>query len=182
MSSLIITINSPLAKGTLKDQVARGATLGEESITGLINHLAGVAGGVYPAAVTFGVSATDPVRASGTMTIVFATLAANDTVTVAGTTLTCVTSAPGANQFQKVTDGTVTAANLAAAINASAAINRVSATSSGAVVTVTAHQAGTVGNLIPLVSSAGGVTLSGAVLASGAGDADEAPVAYSFGR
>lgn len=182
MSSLIITINSPLAKGTLKDQVAKGATLGEESLAGLINHLSGVSAGVYPAAVTFGVSATDPVRASGTMTIVFGTLAATHTVTVAGTVLTCVTTTPAANEFQKLTDGTVTATNLAAAINASAAINRVSATSSGAVVTVTAHQAGTVGNLIPLVSSAGGVTLSGALLTTGAGDADEAPVAYSFGR
>lgn len=181
MTSLIITITTPLAKQSVKDEIARGATLGRESLNGLVNYLTGVAAGYQqPATMTFAVGESNPVRASGTMTVVFASLAANDTVAVAGTTLTCVSGTASANQFQKVTDGTVTAANLAAAINASAAINRVSATSSAAVVTVTAHASGTVGNLIALTSSGAGVTLSGANLANGAGGADETPVTYTY--
>jgi phage tail sheath gpL-like len=180
MSTLVLTIDAELTAGTLSDALGSNR---EQALAAVGRILQGVEGGAYNAAVTIGLGTSDPVRASGTMTIVYASLAANDTVAVAGQTLTCVTSAPSANQFRKETDGTVTAANLAAAINAATtSAARVSATSSGVVVTVRAHNAGTAGNLIALTSSGAGVTLSGANLASGAGGVDRAPVSYSFGK
>jgi hypothetical protein len=184
MSTIVITIDSRRTKASIKGQIPWGATLGKEFLNALSAEIAAIASGAQDAAIVAGIGASDPVRASGTLTVVYASLAAANTVTVAGTVLTCIdTGTPTSAQFKKETSGTVTAANLAAAINGNSAIAaRVSATSSGAVVTVRAHVPGTVGNLIPLVSSAGGVTVSAATLASGAGGADEAPLSFSFGK
>lgn len=184
MGTLLVSINSDLSKADLKGRAVKGATLPKESIRGLIDLLEAATAGVFPASVSIAAGVSAPVRASGTLTVVYGTLAATHTVTIAGTVLTCIDSGTATSaQFKKETDGTVTAANLAAAINGNSAINaRVSATASGAVVTVTAHAPGTTGNLIALASSAGGVTVSGANLASGAGGPDEAALSFSFGK
>lgn len=126
------------------------------------------------------------VRASGTVTLVYADLAANDTVTIAGIVLTCVTGNPASfAEFKKVTDLATTAANLAASINGLTTLNvYVSASPSGGVVTVTAHQPGTVGNAITLAknsNNANGIAVSGVRLANGAGGIAAAPVTYSRG-
>ena len=111
------------------------------------------------------------VAASGTVTA--ASAQAADTVTVAGVAFTAVSGSPTGNQFDISGSDTAAAASLASAINASATagINGVvSATSSGAVVTVTAKVPGLIGNGITLASSNGTrLATSGARLASGAG-------------
>lgn len=77
-------------------------------------------------------------------------------------------SAVSSVQYNVGTSDTLTAANLAAAINAKSTMNQVAtATSAAAVVTVSSWFPGPVGNLITLTASAGN-TASGAVLASGA--------------
>lgn len=68
------------------------------------------------------------------------------------------------------TSDTNSAALIAAAINANSTVNKFcSATSSGAVVTITAAAAGQIGERITLVASGTGVTASGANLGAGAG-------------
>ena len=122
------------------------------------------------------------VRAKSTLTLTYANITANDTVVIAGITLTAVTGTPsGYTQFKKETDATKTAANLAAAINGLTTLNiYVSATSALGVVTVTANQAGVVGNLITLVGSTG-IVAGAAALAAGTGGAVSAPKTYSRG-
>jgi len=155
----------------------------QEGLTKLSNLMAEVAGGNKAASVLVTTGSAAPVQASGTATLVYADLAANDTITIAGITLTCVTGTPTSVQFKKVTDLATTAANLAAAINALATLNiYVSATSSGGVVTITAKQAGVIGNLVTLAASVdtpGAITVSDAALAGGTGGATGASVTYN---
>jgi hypothetical protein len=104
---------------------------------------------------------TNAVQASGTVTL--SSHVATNTVTINGVVFTAVASGATGNQYNVGTD-TVTAANLAAAINASvsaAVAGLVTATSSGAVVTVTAVTPGLLGNLVTLAISANG-SVSGA--------------------
>jgi phage tail sheath gpL-like len=132
------------------------------------------------ASFTVSSSANAPVQASGTVTAVNASISANDTVTVAGTVLTAKSSGATGAQFNKGGTSTITATNLAAAINANCTV--VSASSVGAVVTVTCNTAGAVGNFVTLATSNGtGFTISAATLASGAGGAEAAAVSYSRG-
>jgi len=114
--------------------------------------------GIRPAKVILGLNA---VQASGTVTLT--SHIATNTVTINGVVFTCVASGATGNQYNVGTD-TVTAANLAAAINASvsaAIAGLVTATSSGTVVTITAVTPGLLGNLITLAISANG-SVSGA--------------------
>jgi phage tail sheath gpL-like len=107
------------------------------------------------------------VQATGTVTL--SSMVANDTVTINGTTFTCVNSGATGNQFNKGGTDTITAANLAAAINASATaqvVNNVVATSALTVVTVTCKEVGTIGNLCTLAISGDG-SVSGANLTGG---------------
>jgi hypothetical protein len=114
----------------------------------------------------------DAVRASGTITIDYSKIAADDTVVIAGTTFTCKASgANGTTQFNKVTNATATAASLVTAINANTTTSKyLSATSALGVVTVTCKQAGTIGNTLALAKTENvtdAITLSAAAMASG---------------
>ena len=107
------------------------------------------------------------VQASGTITST--AIVAADTVTINGTVFTAVASGATNNQFNIGGSQTITATNLAAAINASTTpivSNVVSASSVGPVVTVTSKEQGTVGNLGTLAISSHG-TVSGANLTGG---------------
>jgi len=181
-ASLNITVNASRAE--LNDYI-RSSTDPRGECVALETLFRRLASGTISGNVIAQKAAVAAVRASGTVTLVYSDLAANDTVTVAGITLTCVTGTPNTVQFKKVTDATVTAANLAAAINALATVNiYVSATSALGVVTVTANQSGVVGNLITLAKNAatpGGIAVSGTALAGGTGGANSAPVTYSRG-
>lgn len=109
------------------------------------------------------------VAASGTITL--ASAANNGTVVIGGVTLTGKTSGPTGNQFLVGVSDTADAAALAALINSSttAGLNgSVTATSALGVVTVTASQAGVIGNAITTTVSGSGYTAGAARLASGA--------------
>lgn len=182
MSTMIIRIKSPRSQATLNDRYRIAASRAPDAVAALSTFLHGCAGGLESAAISVTTSPNDPVLATQTMTVAFATLIAGDTVTIGGTVLTCTASAPTASQFQKVTDGIVTAANLAAAINTQATISQiVNATSSGAVVTLAANCSGIIANLVAVLSSGLGVTLGGATLVGGAGGANNASITYSRG-
>jgi phage tail sheath gpL-like len=128
-----------------------------------------IAGSAEGAEVFVSTSSSDPVAATGTLTLTYGNISASDTVVVAGTTLTATTGSPTAVQFKKETDATVTATNLKNAINAQTALAKyLVATSALGVVTITAKFKGSIGNLITIVGSTG-VVASAATLASGAG-------------
>lgn len=123
------------------------------------------------------VDADDGARAHGKFTI---TNVANllsgtpDSVAINATTFTAQASSvtPGAGTFQATTNPTVTAASLAAQINAHATINGlVKAVASGPDVLITARHGGTAGNAITLTYTNNdgniGATKSGATLADG---------------
>jgi phage tail sheath gpL-like len=114
----------------------------------------------------------DGVRASGTVTLTYSKLVADETLAIGGVTLTIKNSgANGTTQWNKTTDATVTATNLAACINANTTLSKyLVATSALGVVTITCKQAGTIGNAITLVVTAAdptGYALSAATLTSG---------------
>lgn len=151
MANVVVTINSTQDVGDLsfanwgKGRVSREVAkliegLGTGSFTGSLDVTAAA------------------VAASGTLTISGGSGAVGGTI---GGQLVTVTWA---------TSDTLSAAALAAAINANATtLQYVVATSLAGVVTITSLVPGTVGNGVTLVASGTGVSASGARLASGAG-------------
>lgn len=172
--TLVIKTNKDTADMVLSSQ----ATNNLNKVTNLLN---GLKAGALRGSVVMSANTADPVAASATATV--ASLQADDTITVGKTTLTGKASPSGENQFDSDGTNTVVAAAIAAAINAHSVAGKVAqATSSGAVVTVTATVPGLVGNQIAFASSNGtrlAVTGSG-YLASGAGGAGTA--ALTIGR
>ena len=130
----------------------------------LIDLLRGLNSGALLGKVFVQGSSADPVAATGTITQVSA-VAAN-TVTIGGVTLTA-----GTDWSVAGTDAEDAAA-LAVAINANTTLNKiVYATSASNVVTLTALQAGVIGNYISLARVGAPITVSGAALAGGTGGA-----------
>ncbi len=119
----------------------------------------------------------DEVQASGTF--ILDTVIATDAVSINGVTFTAVASSPAANQFEVGADDVETAANLAAAINASVSAlvaGYVTATSAAGltttgVVTVTSAFYGLAGNQTLIASADSTIVASGARLTGGAVDA-----------
>lgn len=106
------------------------------------------------------------VAASGTAT--FSTVVAGNTVTIGGVTFTGSDTASGAVQFLTGTTDAISAASLAAVVNANTTANEiVRASSSGAVVTFTARVPGASGNFITLAKVGAPITVSGALLTGG---------------
>ncbi len=145
------------------------------------NFLKGISSGANNAEF---VQFTDDVAlayASGTCTV--ASIQADDTITINGTTITGKASPSGESQFDSDGTDTVVAAAIAACINAhSSFAGIVTATSSAAVVTVKAALKGYMGNCITLASSNGSrLAVSAARLAGGTGSG-EAGVSYTFGK
>jgi hypothetical protein len=86
--------------------------------------------------------------------------------------VTVVSGTPTSNPIVIGATDTITAANIAAAINADPSLNQVViASSSGAVVTITSIVGGVIGNYIPLAISADG-TVTGTTLTGGSQDAE----------
>lgn len=151
-------------------------------LTNVWNLLRAITAGTRGASsVDVSVSSSDPVAASATVTC--ASVASDDTVTIAGTVLTAKGSPSGSAQWLQGVSNTADAAALAACVNAHATVSKyVTASASGAVVTLTANVKGVIGNLITLTSSSNttlAVTGSGK-LASGAGGVVGTQV--TFGR
>lgn len=145
----------------------------------MVSGATSVAAATLATATTTAVNAFAPtgiICANGASThVIFTSLLAGVTVQATiGTTATfsvsrtITGSAVTAAQYNVAATDTLTAANLAAAINANSAMNQVAtATSAAAVVTVSSWFPGPVGNYITLTATTGN-TASGAVLASGA--------------
>lgn len=113
---------------------------------------------------------TTVVQASGTITL--SSFVNNDTITINGTTMTGKDTPSGAAEFAILGTDTLTAAAAVVKINANTTLNKqVVASSSGAVITITALVPGAFGNLGTIAISAHGSVSGGGLLASGAQDA-----------
>ena len=108
---------------------------------------------------------TGGTAASGTITL--SSFVNTNTITINGLVLTGATSPSGVLQFKIGTTDTITAQNAVACINAHPSTGcDVNATSSGAVITITAVNPGIAGNLYTIAISANG-SVSGATLTGG---------------
>jgi phage tail sheath gpL-like len=150
-------------------------------INKLQNYLGSLATGVRSASVVTRVVA---VQATGTITF-SDTGAADDTVLINGVTFTAKASGATGNEWNVGASATLSAAALAAAINASATAlvnEHVTASADSGVVTITAINAGHSGNAITIaegVDSGTDMAVSGARLTGGT---DGTEKTYSFHR
>lgn len=180
-SSLVITVKSGRSQADAK-RFIKDTTDPRGECRSLQHLFERLGAGLEPGS-SFDVqtAAAAPVRATNTLTLTFASISNNDTVVVAGTTLTCVTGTPSGAQFKKLTDATTTAANLVALINSHATLKLLmKAANLAGVVTMTLHTPGAIGNQVPLVGSTG-MVVGAANFASGAGGIESAAVNYSRG-
>lgn len=182
MSSLVITVKSPETSATLLSQLVAQSANGAQECVLLGNYFSALAAGVKIASFEVNTAAASPVKASGTLTLVYASISNNDTCVIGATTLTAVTGTPAnENQFKKETDLATTVTNFLAAIAAHSVLKGiVTATAVAGVVTITCKVSGEIGNAVKLTGSTG-ITASAAYLASGAGGGTGTAVSYSRG-
>jgi phage tail sheath gpL-like len=147
----------------------------------LENFVASMKSGLTPASVIQYTDDTAAAYATGTVTV--ASIQADDTITINGTTITGKASPSGESQFDSDGTDTVVAAAIAACINANSSFTGiVTATSADAVITVSAYVPGLIGNAVTLASSNGTrLAVSAARLTSGTG-MGEAAVTYAMGK
>lgn len=122
-----------------------------------------IVSGMRPATVY---SKVNCAKASGTITL--AAFVATDVITINGVAFTCKSSgASGATEFNVGGDDTASAVSAIAAFNAHTTLDgMVIATSATSVITITALEAGELGNAVTIAISAHG-TASGARLTGG---------------
>ena len=143
----------------------------------LANYIEGGASRTYPQKLLLNLGAT---AASGTFTITSTGPANTQTCTIGGVTFTAVTSGATGNQFNISATPSLVAANIAAAVNASASLAGIlTATSTAGVVKFTASVPGVIGNFVTLsAGTLANTTASGSLLTSGA-EGDSFPIDLS---
>lgn len=141
-----IVLEDTLTAPQLVDK-ARLTPLGRPAALGLADHITSIAAGVNSGLITVQVGAT---RATATVTFTGAPTA-DETIVIGNVTLTAKASGAIANQFNIGGTPALTAAALAACINASTSLSGiVTATSAEGVVTITAVTPGKVGAALQL--------------------------------
>jgi phage tail sheath gpL-like len=175
MGTLNLTIKSSKDVSSFKQ-----ANQDQENLNRIINLISGVAIGAVQATIDVQSSSADPVAATAEIEVTYASVDANDTVTICNTVLTAKASGAAAGtEFNKQTNATVTAANLVAAINANTTLSKlVVATSAAGVVTLTARQKGVVGNGLAL-STSDGTAFGLTAFADGAGGSTDTAVSIA---
>lgn len=152
---------------TAVDPLIKVVTIAQTA-SNIQNPVTGLASAVYvPHVIKVGFGKRTQAFQIATLTAVIAT----DVLVVNGVSFTAVAGVPAADQFQVGIDDTATAANLAAAINASVSVGVagvVTATSNLHVVTIVALTAGTGGNAITLSTPDLTIVVGGATLTGGA--------------
>ena len=173
MSKSLIWIETPQTSEQILGNQSVGATDSKGFLTNLINLLESIVGGAQNAWMNV---QWVPVQATITGTFT-GSPSNNETITIAGQTITAKTSGAGANEFNIDSTPTLNAAACAAAINASAVLSVwVVASSLAGVLTVRAIQPGVVGNAITLADGFSNFTWAGSAarLAGGAVGTGEA--------
>lgn len=180
-SSVMLTIKSELTQAQAQTLLKRGSDRDKEGLRAIKNFLNAIPNQTR-AIIDVQTGSAAPVASSSTATCV--SVAADDTITIAGVTLTAKASPSGENQFSQAGSDTADAASLASKISAHSVLSTLmSATSALGVVTITLKQKGVLGNYITLTSSNGtrlAVTGSG-YFTSGTGGATDAANTYTLG-
>lgn len=176
----IIHIEHPEASAEIKQKIQSESGNRLKFINRIMLYLAALGAGARRAGIDVLAAA---VHASGTVTFSGAATA-DDTVVINGVTFTAKASGATGEQFNIGSDEEDSAANLAAAINASedaGIAGIVTASVSAGVVTVSAARPGKLGNAITVAEGvdAGSVIAVSAARLSGGSDGTEK--SYSFG-
>jgi phage tail sheath gpL-like len=148
-----------------------------QSLENIGNYYSAMGGGPYAGSV---VVTSGAVQASGTLTVSSTGPTNGETATVANVTLTAETSGadPTMGQFNISATPATVAANIALAINSTAALSGiVTATSALGVVTITAVAPGAIGNGIELDAG----TLANTVAVAFSGGVDGSVITVSNG-
>lgn len=160
MSSKVeMTLSIPVSEATFKARVRPMNSDPRRSFNGLANYMSAIAGDPYAASMRM---VTGAVQAYGLITST-AAATASDTITVANVELTAKANGavPADGEFDVSATVGTQAANIALAINSvPELVGIVTATASLGVVTVTAVNAGAMGNGLALSESADNVTVT----------------------
>lgn len=159
MGKLAIYLESTKDTTQLQSQLLLGTGRNREALIALANYLKAVASGTEPANEIMAVIGA---ASSGTLTFTGAP-SNNQTFSLGGVTFTAKTSGAGANEFNIGGTVTETAANVAAAVNASVSngvYGQVVATSSAGVVTFSASNMGVPETVITLTESLSNATVA----------------------
>lgn len=172
--------------GDLQSKMITAKMSKEARALALAHFIESIQGGVRNASIA--VTIDDGVAAKATGTIAFSGVgAANDTVLINGVTFTAVASGSTGNQWNVGASATLSAANLAAAIAASASAlvsQHVTAAALTGTVTISALAVGAQGNAVTIAKGvdAGTVmTVSGARLTLGTNSGNASSYTDSFG-
>lgn len=169
MSLTRITTNTPDSATSVANHINPQATSPMQTKLNLANWFQGMSMGTYPDATSVEID-TGAVKASATVTFSSTGPVNDETMTVAGVTITAKTSAtPGALEFTRSNTPNTDAVNLAALLNAHASFTGIvtAAVTATGVVTITAAVPGTIGNAIGLTESMTNTGVSGALLSGG---------------
>lgn len=180
MAKIVLELELDHDSTQLQAILSKDTTAKDEVIHEFINVLEGLAVGAYNGALNVKIGAV-PASLSGTFT---GDPAADETVTINGVTFTAKASGATGNQFNIGASVTAHAANLAAAINASATAgiaDVIRASSELGVITLTSKQAGKIGNAVVVADALANFTWAGSAtkLAGGTQDTNKT---YQFGK
>jgi hypothetical protein len=173
ITTLITIVSGTEAAGDITERLhSRSGSHPNDVVNGLANYMNGLAGGQYQGSVDVSVNRSGAARASGTITF-SGTGAANDTILINGVTFTAKSSGATGDQWNVGASATLSAAALAAAINASASAlvsGHVTASSALGVVTITSKSYSVAGNAVTIAEGVDGsshMAVSGARLTGG---------------
>jgi phage tail sheath gpL-like len=181
MAVLKLNISTGKSKETLRQEFERSTSSKYATVQSMGQFLQSIVSGNQVGQPPSVISSIQEyaTRASGTFTLT--SVVATDAISINGVTFTAVASGATGNQFNVGASDTITAANLAAAINASVTAlvaGYVTATSAATVVTVRSTDYGIFGNQTLIASADGTIVASGARLTGGA--VDSGAKTYTF--
>lgn len=180
-ASLVLSFKTELSETTINDELLKQSGDPKGTIQALIIYLRKLGAGNARGNLDAQTSATAPVAASGTLTLV--SVIATDVFVVGSETFT-FTSTPATENDVEV-DGasdTLDAEAAVAAINAHSVTGlHFVATNVAGVITITAKAKGSTGNELGIASVDSTITASGAFLTGGTGGAESAVINYSLG-
>jgi hypothetical protein len=180
MGVLNVDIDTDLSNATLQRDYQRSVSSKQADVQAISDLLLAIKSGNQPGTPPSVAVSVEGNTASATGTFILTSVVATDAISINGVTFTAVASGATGNQFNVGVNDNATAANLAAAINASVTAlvsgyvtaAKTTNTTSPATVTITSAFPGLAGNQTLIASADSTIVASGARLTGGAVDAN----------